>query len=112
MVKWCGITGYQLWSVERLENKLVDLRDLYNEKILLQQQRQQLSATTNLSCSSSSIDCNNEDDNSFCYGSLFDLNIDKEDNSRRWDRQSPLHVFSTLFESQVIFAFVLRTVFL
>lgn len=88
VVKWSGMTGYQLWSIERLENKLVDLRELYNEKIL-----QKLNILSD-SSSSSGIDCNNEDEN------FIDLNIDKERKNKKWNCQSPINIFSTLFESQ------------
>lgn len=32
-MKRAGIDGYQLWSTAQLENKLIDMRDMYNEKI-------------------------------------------------------------------------------
>lgn len=102
------MTGYQLWSVERLENKLVDLRELYNEKILFQQQNQLLNITAK-SPSSFGFDSNSR------VKSMVDLNIDKEHKNRNWDRQSPVDIFSTLFESQVnfyVFIFYLYLMFL
>uniref|UniRef100_A0A0R3RTH8 Kinesin motor domain-containing protein n=1 Tax=Elaeophora elaphi TaxID=1147741 RepID=A0A0R3RTH8_9BILA len=33
VVKRTGIDGYQLWSTAQLENKLIDMREMYNEKI-------------------------------------------------------------------------------
>uniref|UniRef100_A0A183E5P2 KIF1B domain-containing protein n=1 Tax=Gongylonema pulchrum TaxID=637853 RepID=A0A183E5P2_9BILA len=33
VVKRAGIDGYQLWSTAQLENKLIDMREMYNEKI-------------------------------------------------------------------------------
>lgn len=33
MVKRASIDGYQLWSTAQLENKLIDMREMYNEKI-------------------------------------------------------------------------------
>ncbi|CAG9532229.1 unnamed protein product [Cercopithifilaria johnstoni] len=33
VVKRIGIDGYQLWSTVQLENKLIDMREMYNEKI-------------------------------------------------------------------------------
>lgn len=33
MVRWEGMCGKQLCSVEQLENKLADMRELYNEKM-------------------------------------------------------------------------------
>uniref|UniRef100_A0A913HFY2 Kinesin motor domain-containing protein n=2 Tax=Strongyloides stercoralis TaxID=6248 RepID=A0A913HFY2_STRER len=32
VVKRDGMSGYQLWSLEQLENKLVDMREMYNER--------------------------------------------------------------------------------
>ncbi|CEF68768.1 Kinesin-73 [Strongyloides ratti] len=32
VVKRDGMSGYQLWSLEQLENKLVDMREVYNER--------------------------------------------------------------------------------
>lgn len=51
VVKWQGITGFQLWTMEQLESKLVDMRELYNER--------QIRPLTTLLCGlSSEIDCN------------------------------------------------------
>uniref|UniRef100_A0AC34GEC1 Kinesin-like KIF1-type domain-containing protein n=1 Tax=Panagrolaimus sp. ES5 TaxID=591445 RepID=A0AC34GEC1_9BILA len=33
VVRRNGMQGYQLWSVEQLENKLIDMREMYNDKI-------------------------------------------------------------------------------
>ncbi|VDN94729.1 unnamed protein product [Brugia pahangi] len=33
VVKRAGIDGYQLWSTAQLENKLIDMREMYSEKI-------------------------------------------------------------------------------
>lgn len=33
VAKRIGIDGYQLWSTAQLENKLIDMREKYNEKI-------------------------------------------------------------------------------
>uniref|UniRef100_A0A0N5B8A5 Kinesin motor domain-containing protein n=1 Tax=Strongyloides papillosus TaxID=174720 RepID=A0A0N5B8A5_STREA len=32
VVKRDGMSGYQLWSLEQLENKLIDMREMYNER--------------------------------------------------------------------------------
>uniref|UniRef100_A0A0N4Z4F3 Kinesin motor domain-containing protein n=1 Tax=Parastrongyloides trichosuri TaxID=131310 RepID=A0A0N4Z4F3_PARTI len=32
VVKREGMSGYQLWSLEQLENKLIDMREMYNER--------------------------------------------------------------------------------
>uniref|UniRef100_A0A915BGT0 Kinesin-like protein unc-104 n=1 Tax=Parascaris univalens TaxID=6257 RepID=A0A915BGT0_PARUN len=33
VVKRAGIAGYQLWSTAQLENKLIDMREMYNDRI-------------------------------------------------------------------------------
>ena len=33
VVRRVGMGGFQLWNVAQLENKLVDMREVYNDKI-------------------------------------------------------------------------------
>lgn len=34
VVKRAGIDGHQLWSTSQLENKLIDMREMYSEKMI------------------------------------------------------------------------------
>uniref|UniRef100_A0A1I7SLJ5 Kinesin motor domain-containing protein n=1 Tax=Bursaphelenchus xylophilus TaxID=6326 RepID=A0A1I7SLJ5_BURXY len=51
VVKRYGMSGYHLWTLEQLENKLVDMRDMYNERRLL---GSEVHDACEASCSSSS----------------------------------------------------------
>uniref|UniRef100_A0A915DR28 Kinesin-like protein n=1 Tax=Ditylenchus dipsaci TaxID=166011 RepID=A0A915DR28_9BILA len=81
VVKWQGMSGYQLWTVDHLENKLVDMRELYNE-------RQLKDSCAIASTSSSGICCSVEEGEDLEKDDLLDDN-----------KQSSL-VFDSLFESQ------------
>ncbi|KAI1724019.1 kinesin motor domain-containing protein [Ditylenchus destructor] len=87
VVKWQGISGYQLWTVEHLENKLVDMRELYNERQISRDTSGVGSASTSSfsgACCSELDECQQE---AVC-------NFETEDASQL----SPM--FETLFVSQ------------
>ncbi|CAD5230171.1 unnamed protein product [Bursaphelenchus okinawaensis] len=51
VVKRYGMSGYHLWTPEQLENKLIDMREMYNERRLL---GSEIHENCEASCSSSS----------------------------------------------------------
>uniref|UniRef100_A0A914P0M3 FHA domain-containing protein n=1 Tax=Panagrolaimus davidi TaxID=227884 RepID=A0A914P0M3_9BILA len=86
VVRRNGMQGYQLWSVEQLENKLIDMREMYNDKIngnCNDQMGQSTSSTvasdspTGINSASSGI-CEDEDDED-SEGSLIDTFFESQE---------------------------------
>lgn len=81
VVKRHGMAGHQIWSVEQLENKLIDMREIYNDRRLGSTEMSE-SIGVDGSCSSSS-------------------GVLSGDEAGDLDNDKPNPLMDTLFESQV-----------
>uniref|UniRef100_A0A7E4ZYZ4 Kinesin motor domain-containing protein n=1 Tax=Panagrellus redivivus TaxID=6233 RepID=A0A7E4ZYZ4_PANRE len=86
VVKRNGMQGYQLWSVEQLENRLVDMREAYNDRIASGCMADGGMAASNLSVLSESptssgicADEDEEDINGASDGSLIDTLFESQE---------------------------------
>jgi hypothetical protein len=86
VVKRHGMVGYQIWSTEQLENKLIDMREIYNERRV---GGPEMIESTGTVCAEGS-----------CSSSSGVLSGD-EAGDMELDKMNPL--IDTLFESQVNF---------
>ena len=74
VVKRTGMYGYQLWSVEQLENKLIDMREMYNDRLNNGISQMAISNSSGISDSPSSGICvdEEEDDENNTIDTLFE----------------------------------------